>query len=287
MTDEWSVATLDLDAYLERIGYTGPAGKLEPSGKTLAALHRAHLAAIPFENLDIMLGRGVKVDLESIAAKLVHARRGGYCFEHGQLFGAALERLGFEVERLLARVGPDGEPTRARTHLTLRVRAGSGSWLADVGFGSSPPAPLSLRAKVRTGRQQDLDGWLYDVTPVAEDGTWKLRELQGSEWVTLYRVEDQRIYPPDVVMCNHFTSTYPQSWFTWQPVIVRREPGAIRSVLGRTYTITRPGHIKDRRTLTDEEFAAALTGTFGLNLTPEEQAALVAAPTPRPPRQIP
>src|SRR5579862_6589879 len=108
MTDEWSVATLDLDAYLERIGYAGPAGKLEPSGKTLGALHRAHLAAIPFENLDIMLGRGVKVDLESIAAKLVHARRGGYCFEHGQLFGAALERLGFEVERLLARVGPDG-----------------------------------------------------------------------------------------------------------------------------------------------------------------------------------
>ncbi len=286
VTDEWSAATLDLDAYLRRIGYSGPA---RASGKTLAALHRAHLAAIPFENLDLMLGRGVKVDLESIQEKLVYTKRGGYCYEHGQLFGAALERLGFSVERLLARVGPDGEPTRPRTHLTLRVRAGAGSWLTDVGFGSSPPAPLSL-SRLRTRGPQELDGWVYDVLPVADDGTWKLRELQGSEWVTLYRVEDQHVYPPDVVMSNHFTSTYPESWFTWQPIVVRREPGAIISLLGRTYTITRPGHVKERRTLTDREFATALTDTFALDLTADELATLTAAPIappPAPPRPEP
>lgn len=275
MTDQWSVGKLDLDAYLGRIGYTGPA---EASGKTLAALHRAHLAAIPFENLDIMLGRGVRVDLESIQAKLVHAKRGGYCYEHGQLFGAALERLGFSVERLLARVVPDGEPMRPRTHLTLRVRAGSGTWLTDVGFGSSPPAPLALH-RVRSSAPQDLGGWVYDVLPVEDDGTWRLRELQGSEWVTLYRVEDQRVYPPDIEMSNHYTSTYPESWFTKLPIVVRREPGAIRSVLGRTYTVTRPGHIKERRTLTDAEFADILTATFALAFPPEDLAALVAAPT--------
>ncbi len=275
MTDQWSAAKLDLDAYLGRIGYTGPAG---PSGKTLAALHRAHLAAIPFENLDIMLGRAVKVDLESVQAKLVDARRGGYCHEHAQLFGAALERLGFSVERLLARVGPDGEPMRPRTHLTLRVRAGSGAWLTDVGFGSSPPGPLSLR-RLRSGGPQDLDGWVYDIVPDEEDGAWKLRELQGSEWVTLYRVEDQRVYPPDVVMSNHFTSTFPDSWFTWQPIVARRDPAAIRSLIGRTYTITRPGHVKERRALTDAEFAGALASTFGLTFTDGELAALLAAPT--------
>lgn len=265
MANEWSVGKLDLHAYLGRIGYTGPA---EASGKTLAALHRAHLAAIPFENLDIMLGRGVKVDLESIQAKLVHAKRGGYCYEHGQLFGAALERMGFAVERLLARTGPDGEPVRPRTHLTLRVRAGSGTWLTDVGFGSSPPAPLALR-KVRSSGPQDLDGWVYDVLPVEEDGTWRVRELQGSEWVTLYRVEDQRVYPPDIEMSNHYTSTYPDSWFTKLPIVVRREPGAVRSVLGRTYTVTRPGHIKERRTLTNAEFATILTTTFALTFPPK------------------
>lgn len=276
--DEWSVGKLDLDAYLDRIGYTGPA---EPSQASLAALHRAHLVTIPFENLDLMLGRPVRVDLESIQSKLVDARRGGYCYEHGQLFGAALERLGFSVDRLLARVVPDGEPMRARTHLTLRVRAGSGIWLADVGFGSSPPAPLSLR-RLRSGGPQEVDGWVYEVAPDETDGTWKVRELQGTDWVTLYRYEDQIVYHADVVMSNHFTSTYPESWFTWQPIVVRREPGALHAIVGRGYTIIRPGHVKERRTLTDDEFASALKDVFGLTFTPAELATLKAAPTTRP-----
>lgn len=275
MSDEWSSGKLDLDAYLRRIGYTGP---LEPSAATLAALHRAHLAAIRFENLDIMLGRGVDVDLDSIQAKLVAGRRGGYCYEQGQLFGAALERLGFDVDRLLARVGPDGEPMRPRTHLTLRVRADSGIWLADVGFGSSPPGPLSLH-NPSAGGPQELDGWVYDVVPDENSaGTWKVRELQDGERVTLYRFEDQRVYPADVVMSNYYTATYPESWFTWQPIVVRRDPGAIHSIVGRTYTITRPGHVKERRQLDDSEFAAALTDVFGLTFTDAELAALVAAP---------
>jgi N-hydroxyarylamine O-acetyltransferase len=276
--DEWSAAKLDLDVYLRRIGYSGPA---QPSEDALAALHRAHLAAIPFENLDIMLGRGVQVDLDSIQAKLVRARRGGYCFEHGQLFGAVLDRLGFGVERLLARVGPDGQPARPRTHLTLRVTAGAGIWLADVGFGSSPPGPLSLR-RPRAGGPQDLDGWVYEVVPDEEtERTWKLRELQGGDWVTLYRFEDQRAYPADVVMSNHFTSTHPESWFTWRPIVVRRDPDAIVSLVGRGYTVTRPGHVKERRQLTDDEFAAALTDVFALTFTEWELATLVAAAAAR------
>jgi N-hydroxyarylamine O-acetyltransferase len=278
MTDEWSVGQLDLDAYLARVGYPAQAsGASEPSRQTLEALHRAHLAAIPFENLDIMLGRGVKADLESVQNKLVYAERGGYCYEHGQLFGAALERLGFSVDRLLARVGPDGEPMRPRTHLTLRVGAGSQNWLADVGFGSSPPAPLALRAG-----HQEVDGWVYEVVTDEADGIWKLRELQGADWVTLYRVEEQRVYPPDVEMSNHYTSTHPESWFTRQPIVVRREPGAIHAIVGRGYTITTPGYIKDRRTLTDEEFAAALTEVFGLTFSDDDLATLIAALTASP-----
>ena len=125
--DDWSVATLDLEAYLTRIGYTGPRDPTEP---TLSGLYRAHLAAIRFENLGIFLDGGVRVDLGSVQEKIVGRGRGGYCYEHAQLLGAALERLGFGVERLLARVGPDGETARPRTHLTLRVRADQQVWLA-------------------------------------------------------------------------------------------------------------------------------------------------------------
>ena len=288
MTDEWadSVGKLDLDAYLRRVGYDGPAA---PTEQVLGALHRAHLVAIPFENLDIMLGRPVRMDLESIQAKLVTGRRGGYCFEHGQLFGAVLERLGFSVERLLARVSRPGQ-VLPRTHLTLRVGTPDrlGVWLADVGFGSSPPGPLSLR-RLRSGGPQEVDGWTYEVAPDGRlageawpgkpgvGGEWLLRELQGGEWVTLYRFDDQRVYPADVVMANHYTSTHPDSWFTHTPVVVRRSSGAITSLLGRVLTVTRPGHVKERRELTDEEWASSLRDVFGLSFPPEDVAALVAS----------
>src|SRR6516164_7620350 len=92
---------LDLPAYLDRVEYTGPCA---PTTAVLQALHLAHVTHIPFENLDIQLGRPIRLDLESLQAKLVRARRGGYCFEHNTLFAAVLERLGFGVTRLAARV---------------------------------------------------------------------------------------------------------------------------------------------------------------------------------------
>jgi len=276
---DWSIDKLDVDAYLARIGYAGPT---DPSEATLAALYRAHLAAVRFENLDIFLSGTVDVSLEAIQDKIVFRGRGGYCYEHAQLFGAVLERLGFGVERLLARVGPDGGPARPRTHLTLRVRTGQNVWLADPGFGSSPPAPLSLR-RYRSGGPQEVDGWIYEVTPDTEHGqeVWKLRAYQAGDWTTLHRWEDTTIQPVDVVLSNHYTSTHPDSWFTWQPIIVRRDPDAIRSILGRTYTVTRADQTKTRSELTDKEFAAALTGEFGLRLTEDELDALVKAPTGR------
>ncbi len=279
MSDDWSAGQLDVAAYLRRIGYSGPT---DPSEAALAALYRAHLGQVPFENLDIFLRGAVSVDLESIQEKIVFRGRGGYCYEQAQLFGAALERLGFAVDRLLARVGPDGGPARPRTHLTLRAQAGTGVWLADVGFGSSPPAPLSLR-RYRSGGPQEVDGWIYEVAPDEDNGdqVWKLREYQAGEWVTLHRWDEAPVHPVDVVLSNHYTSTHPDSWFTWQPIIARRDPDAIRWLIGRDYTVTRHGHVKERRELTDREFAEALTGEFGLTLTPGEIEVLVAAPTSR------
>jgi N-hydroxyarylamine O-acetyltransferase len=280
--DPWAIETLDLDAYLSRVGRadavppggTGgrpPGGQLRPSGDALAVLHAAHLAAFPFENLDIMLGRGVKVDLGSIQAKLVGARRGGYCFEQGQLFGAVLERLGFGVERLLARVWrPD--MVSPRTHLTLRVTAGDQRWLTDVGFGSSPAGPVALDAS----GPREIGGWSYDIAPGGDPGTWELRELQAGTWATLYTVEEASVHPIDVAMSNHFTSTYPGSWFTHVPIVARRDPDAVRSLLGRALTVTRPGHVKERRHLTDAEWATALADDFGLSFTEDEVQRLTA-----------
>jgi N-hydroxyarylamine O-acetyltransferase len=277
VNDDWSIDKLDVDAYLRRINYLGPT---EPSDATLDAIYRSHLREIRFENFDVFLKGSVSVDLESIQDKIVYRGRGGYCYEQAQLFGAVLERLGFTVDRMLARVGPDGGPARARTHLTLRVQSGTGVWLADPGFGSSPPGPLSMR-RYRSGGPQEVDGWIYEVAPGEDNGdeVWKLREYQAGEWVTLHRWDQAPTHPIDVVLSNHYTSTHPDSWFASLPILIRRDPDAIRSILGRAYSIVRPGHVKERRVLTDAEFAAALTDEFALKLTPDEIATLVAAPT--------
>ena len=94
-------SNIDIDAYLDRIGYEGSR---HPSLETLAALHLAHPGAIPFENLDPLLRRPVRLDAASLEQKLVRDRRGGYCYEHNQLFGDVLKGMGYQVSGLAARV---------------------------------------------------------------------------------------------------------------------------------------------------------------------------------------
>ena len=261
--EEWASGLLDLSAYLRRIGY---AGDLTPTGQTLAQLHRAHVAAIPFENADIMLGRGVAVDLTGIQDKLVHRGRGGYCFEHGLLLAAALEQLGYQVDRLLARVGSDHD---ARTHLALRVHAGQDCWLADTGFGTGLIEPLPFDG----GAPARQYGWTYRLHVVSEH-RWQLQELQNGQWATLYRFDDQPQYAADILVANHFTSTYPGSHFVRQLVVIRKDTTGLRRLTGRRLSIARPGHPGEERQLSEAEFAASLTEMFGLQLSAAEAAHL-------------
>lgn len=263
--DEWATGQLDLAAYLRRIGY---AAELAPTEQTLAGLHRAHVTAIPFENADIMLGRGVRVDLPSIADKLVQRRRGGYCFEHGQLLAAALVRLGYPVDRLLARVGG---PHDARTHLVLRVRVAGQDWLADTGFGTGLIEPVPFG----DGAPRTQYGWTYRLRADGEHH-WLLQERQDDDWATLYQFDDQPQYPADVLMANHFTATYPDSSFVRQLVVIRKDPTGLRRLTGRRLSITRPGQPAEERYLDEPGLAAALTGIFGLQLSAEESARLAA-----------
>src|SRR3954453_10282938 len=91
----------DLTAYLDRIGY---AGLREPALATLQGIVAAHATSIPFEGIDVLLGRGIRLDTTSLMDKLVHAGRGGYCFEHNSLLQQALLALGFVVEGFAGRV---------------------------------------------------------------------------------------------------------------------------------------------------------------------------------------
>src|SRR3984957_17684889 len=125
-----------LDNYLARIGFSGT---IQPNLVTLAAIHAAHVNAIPFEGLDPLLRRPVMLDLASVQEKLVDSRRGGYCFEQNVLLKAALDAIGFDVTGLTGRVrwmSPPDSPLGPREHITLKVDLPEGAYLVDVGFGA-------------------------------------------------------------------------------------------------------------------------------------------------------
>jgi N-hydroxyarylamine O-acetyltransferase len=248
----WDVDRLDLPAYLERIGTTETA--------TLAELHRAHIAAIPFENLDIPLGRGIAVDLQSVQAKLVARRRGGYCYEHGILFAAVLERLGYRVQRLLGRVGGYSEQPRGRTHMALLVEAGGERWLADVGFGGGLLEPLPFAP----GVERRQGGWTFRLHEAGPG--WELEERRPEGWSTLYGFADERQYPADVVVANHYTSTFPRSPFVTRIVVTRRDEQALQELVDGTLTVTGTDYAAEARPV---ELAEALP-RLGLELSREE-----------------
>src|SRR5215211_6629735 len=158
---------MDIHAYLNRIGYRGT---LEPSAATLHALQRAHLLAVPFENLEIHLGRPIVLDQTALFDKIVRRRRGGFCYELNGLFAVLLRELGFEVTLLSAGVArANGDFGPEYDHLTLLVECPLSVidsqlqpvvgdqprttnygprtiWLVDVGFGDSFRAPPRLIA---------------------------------------------------------------------------------------------------------------------------------------------
>jgi len=199
--------TLDLESYFERIGYDGPR---EPTLETLRALHLKHPAAIPFENLNPILGLPVPIDLASIEAKLVHAKRGGYCFEQNALFWAVLERLGFTATGLAARVLRGGKPAvqSPRSHMMLRVELAEGSYIADIGFGGTTlTAPLLLFNE----SAQETPHGRFRVIQVGEEYEEQM-QLDG-EWQPQYRFALQEYFPQDYESLNWYRATHPQSPF--------------------------------------------------------------------------
>jgi N-hydroxyarylamine O-acetyltransferase len=198
-------AMLDLDAYLDRVGLTG-------DDTSLATLQRAHVTRIPYENLDVQLGKEVRLDTSSLMDKLVHRRRGGYCFELNTLFGAVLEALGHPVVHLLGRVRlADAQSPRPATHMVLLV---DGS-VIDVGFGSATPTgPIPL------GGEATYGPWTWRTEPIrTPEG-----ETAWAMWfydMLLYTFTEEPRHAVDFVAPNHFTSTHPLAIFTQLAMVQR------------------------------------------------------------------
>lgn len=267
---------VDLDAYLERIGYRGG---LSPSLETLSALHLAHAVSIPFENLDVLLKRPIALDLASVERKLVHNRRGGYCFEQNTLFAAVLARLGFRAQPLAARVRFGAEPgsPRPRSHMLLKVELDGAAWVADVGFGSP-----GLLAPVRMAPEAPSEqfGCTYRV---AQDGEfWVVQLLADAGWTDLYAFTLEPQYPIDFEVANYFISTHPRSLFVQAPFVARRTPQLRCTLRGSELSLARGGQTSSETVSGNRQLLGALAEHFDLHF-PKETKFLPDAADDRPP----
>lgn len=255
---------LDLPAYLHRIGY---AGAIAPTRQVLEALHLAHATRIPFDNIDILLGRPISLDLARIQAKLVQQRRGGYCFEHNLLFAAALRESGFGLTLLAARVRLGTRAMLPRTHMLLLVEAEGRRWLADVGFGGEG---LLLPVPFGTGEAATQYGWTYRVFEEAKSGTWILQSRRNDVWVDLYAFTLEAQLEVDYDIANHYMSTHPESRFVRTLTVQLPSPERRMILRNRELTEDRGAVVATRRLDGDDEMVQTIRATFGLDLSEEQ-----------------
>ncbi|PNE36183.1 arylamine N-acetyltransferase family protein [Streptomyces noursei] len=266
----WGGDQLDLDAYLARIGYQGDR---RPTLETLRALHAAHSDSLGFENIEIVLGRPILLDLEALQAKMVRQRRGGYCYEQNLLYAAALERLGFRVRGLGARIRMGEDKVRPVTHALLKVELDGTDWITDVGFGGEALlAPIPLR----DGVEERQGAWTFGVVHEKETEAWVLRSRHADGWFDLYAFGTERCFPVDYTVFNHYISTHPRSPFTGRIVVQKPGPELRSTLVGRELVRTRPDWSREVREVAPEEIPGLLDTEFGITLSVADAEALVA-----------
>lgn len=242
--------------YLDRINY---AGSTEPSAETLRALHRAHMFTVPFENLDIHIGRAIVCDKARFLHKLVSERRGGFCYELNGAFAALLRELGFQVTLLSARVTrADGGDSPEFDHLALRVDLEE-SWLADVGFGDSFLEPL----RFESGLEQAQIGRVYRLSQGGD--VFHMEVRKDDKWKRQYSFTLHPRQLSDFADMCHYHQTSPESHFTQNRICSRATPEG-RVTLSNGKLIETQNLTRQEKALSDQEWIAYLWERFGVVL---------------------
>ncbi len=254
----------DLDAYFARIGYRGPR---TPTLATLQAIVQHHTQTIPFENLNPFLRLPVKLDLESLQNKLVHNRRGGFCFEQNGLLRQLLLTLGFASKPLGGRViwgrSPDAMPPR--THMVQLLTIDGQRYMADVGFGGmTPTSALRLEPDV----VQETPHEPFRFVMAGED--YILEALIQDSWRALYRFDLTEQQPVDYEVSNFWVCHYPESHFISGVSAARMEPGRRYALRDNKLTIHHTGGVSEERLLSSvAELRGVLDTVFYITVPTE------------------
>jgi N-hydroxyarylamine O-acetyltransferase len=252
------ITVFDPACYLARIGVLGPT---DPSAENLRRLHVAHLFTVPFENLDISIGRKIICDEERFVDKIVRLRRGGFCYELNGAFAALLRVLGYTVTHLSARVSrPEGGASPEFDHLTLRVDLAE-PWLADVGFGDSFVEPLRLTL----GVEQEQYGRKFRINQA--DGVMIVeRQEPTGHWRPQYQFTLLPRQLGEFSPRCRYQQTSPDSHFTQQRICTLATPDGRITLSDLKFIRTRNGVRKERPLRDEEEWRTVLEKDFGVRL---------------------
>lgn len=248
---------MNLQGYFDRIGF---AGTPKPDLDTLTRLHRLHLLAVPYENVDVQLRSPVDLDLDRIYDKIVTRRRGGWCYEMNGLLGWALVQIGFDVTRVNGGVmrvvrGDDA----FGNHLVLLVNMEGKTWVADTGFGDGviDPIPLEQGAIVQRGFNFSLEE--------LEPGLWRFHNHQhGGAPSFDFRtdVADEDLFARK---CQ-FLQTSTESPFVMNLVCQRFVEGGYDIQLGRLAKRVTPNRVDSWLLNEPQELVSRLKQSFGLDV---------------------
>lgn len=248
---------MNIPAYLRRIRYDGST---TPTAETLRLLHRAHMQTVPFENLNISLGRRIDIDEEAFVRKIVEERRGGFCYELNGAFAALLRALGFQVTYLSGRVPTkDGSEAPEFDHLALRIDLDE-PWLADVGFGDSFLEPLRLK----TGIEQKQDTGIYRITGVGN--SLSMERQSGGSWIKQYLFTLTPRQLRDFAEMCHFHQTSPTSPFTQKRVCSLPILHGRMTLSDLKFIVTENGVRQEHILNSEEEWRVFLKERFGVVL---------------------
>jgi N-hydroxyarylamine O-acetyltransferase len=248
---------VDLAAYAARIGFTG---ELRASAECLRELHLAHATHVPFENIEVLMGRPVRLDIESLWKKLVAERRGGYCFEQNTLFAAVLEQIGFRVTRLAARVRMGAVGVRPRNHMLLAVEADGRRWLCDVGFGGEA---LLCPVAWQPGETSAQFAWKYRLMEEAPGYVLQMWRPEG--WLDLYSFTMEEQHAVDYEVANFYTSTHPDSFFLKQLMVHIPGPEVRVTLFGQRLIERRPEGATEVLLADDAAVLETLAARFGMH----------------------
>lgn len=252
---------MNLEAYLARIDFHSAS---KPEESTLSALQYAHMLSVPFENLDIHLGRKIVLDEARVFDKVVERRRGGFCYELNSLFASLLTQLGFRVTLVAAQVfQDDGTVGPPFDHLALLVTLDHEQYLVDVGFGNSSTIPLRLSER---GEQASGHG-VYQICADANGYTLMKKAASSAHPIQpLYRFSTtpRQLAEFDEMCTYHQTSE--RSHFTKKEICSRATPSG-RITISGTQLIETTGESRQVTELpTPEDRQRALMQHFGIRL---------------------